>query len=70
MNGVESMLKRFDIELPLSPRDLCGWVDSKASELSQTKDAKDYARSGETLPKKFWEEVRPLGLFALSRYGE
>ncbi len=48
---------------------MCEWVDSKASELSQTKEGKDYARSGAILPKKLWEEIRPLGLFALYRYG-
>jgi len=66
---VEDILQRSDMELSRSPRELCEWVDSKTSELSQTKEAKDYARSGKTLPKKFWEEVRPLGLFALCRYG-
>jgi hypothetical protein len=69
MNGVEAILQRADMEVPRSPRELCDWVDSKASELSQTKERKDYARSGAILPKKLWEEIRPLGLFALCRYG-
>jgi hypothetical protein len=70
MNEVETILQRAEMEVPRSPRELCDWVDSKASELSQTKEGKDYARSGAMLPKKLWEEVRPLGLFALFRYGE
>lgn len=69
MKPVESILQRADMEVPRSPRDLCDWVDLKAAELSQTKEGKDYARSGAILPKKLWEEVRPLGLFALCRYG-
>lgn len=69
MNTVEAILQRADMEVPRNPRELCDWVNSKASELSQTKEGKAYARSGATLPKKLWEEIRPLGLFALSRYG-
>jgi len=69
MNAVEAILQRADMEVPRTPCELCEWVDSKASELSQTKEGKDYARSGAILPKKLWEEIRPLGLFALSRYG-
>ncbi|MBK9132284.1 MAG: hypothetical protein IPM20_11700 [Gammaproteobacteria bacterium] len=57
------------MELARSPRDLCAWVDAKASELSQTKEAKAYARSGELLPKKLMEELRPFGLFASQRFG-
>lgn len=69
MNGVEAILQRADMEVQRSPRELCDWVDTKASELSQSKEGKAYARSGAMLPKKLWEEIRPLGLFALSRYG-
>ena len=69
MNGVEDILQRTDMEVSRSPRELCDWVDSKASELCQTKEGKAYARSGAILPKKFWEEIRPLGLYALSQFG-
>ena len=69
MSAVESILQRDDMEVPRKPRELCDWINSKASELSQTSERKAYARSGAILPKKFWEEIRPLGLFALSRYG-
>ena len=57
------------MQIPRNPRELCDWVESKASELCRTKEGKAYARSGAPLPKKLWEEIRPLGLFALSRYG-
>jgi len=70
MNAFKAILNRIDMEMTRSPRELCDWVDSKAAELSNTKEGKAYARSGAILPKKLWEEVRPLGLFALSRYGE
>lgn len=64
MSGVKAILQRADMEVPRSPRELCDWVDSKSAALSQTKEGKDYARSGAILPKKLWEEIRPLGLFA------
>lgn len=69
MTAVENILQRSDMEVPRKPRELCDWVNSKALELSQTREGKAYARSGEILPKKLWEEVRPLGLFAFSQYG-
>lgn len=58
------------MEKPRTPLALCKWVDEKAAELSKTKVGKVYARSGSILPKKLWEEIRPLGLFSLSRYGD
>lgn len=69
MKPVESILQRADMEVPRSPRDLCDWVDAMATELSQTQEGRKYARSGAMLPKKLWEEIRPLGLFAHCRYG-
>jgi hypothetical protein len=69
MSTPKTNLNRADMELPRTPRELCDWVDSKAIELSKTSEGKAYARSGRLLPKKLWEEVRPLGLFALHRYG-
>ncbi len=70
MSAPETILNRTDMKLSRTPRELCDWVDSKAVELSKTKEGKEYARSGALLPKKLWEEVRPLGLFALCRYGD
>ncbi len=69
MNGIESILQRADMEMSRTPRALCEWVDAKASELSQSKEGREYARSGAILPKKLWEEIRPFGLFAFCRYG-
>lgn len=63
------ILKREEMEVARTPRDLCAWIDAKVSELSRTKEAKAYARSGELLPKKFMEELRPFGLFASQRFG-
>ncbi|NTU50099.1 MAG: hypothetical protein HGA87_04300 [Desulfobulbaceae bacterium] len=70
MSAPEPILNHADMELSRTPRELCDWVDSIAIELSKTSEGKTYARSGALLPKKFWEEVRPLGLFALCRYGD
>lgn len=64
-----NVLLRSDMEKTRTPRELCDWVDSVTSVLSETADGKRYARSGATLPKKLWEEIRPLGLFARHRYG-
>jgi len=69
MSNIEAILQCAEMEVPRSPRDLTDWVDSKACELSQSEEGKRYARSGKLLPKKLWEEIRPLGLFALKRYG-
>lgn len=70
MSHPETILNRADMELSRTPRELCDWVDAKAMELSKTEEGKAYARSGELLPKKLWEEIRPLGLFALCQYGD
>jgi len=66
----KTILNRADMEKSRTPIELCNWVDEKAAELSKTRAGKEYARSGSILPKKLWEEIRPLGLFALSRYGK
>lgn len=69
MNEVTTILQPAEMEQTRSPRKLCDWVEWKAAELCQTKEGKDYACSGASLPKKLWEELRPFGLFALFRYG-
>ncbi len=69
MCAIEAVLQSAEMVVPRSPRELCDWVDSKASELSESEEGKRHARSGKLLPKKRWVEVRPLGLFSLARYG-
>jgi len=69
MSTVNAILQREDMEVTRTPRGLCEWVRIKTTELSETDEAKRYARSGELLPKKFFEEIRPLCLFAQLRYG-
>lgn len=69
MSSVNTILQQVDMETTRTPSALCDWVDSKTSELSETNDGKPFACSGAPLPKKLWEEIRPLGLFALHRYG-
>jgi len=58
------------MEVSRTPTELCNWVHAKASELSATVEGRRYARSGAHLPKKLWEEIRPLGLFAQNIYGQ
>jgi hypothetical protein len=69
MSSVDTILQQVDMECTRAPSALCEWVVSKASALSETDEGKRFARSGATLPKKLWEEIRPLGLFAFHRYG-
>ena len=69
MNSMPEMLSAEDMARSRTPRELCAWVDQRAEELSATKEGREYARSGSMLPKKLWEELRPLGLFAMLRYG-
>src|SRR6266480_547090 len=70
MSSIDTILQRPDMEISRTPQELCDWVNSKASELSETAEGKRYARSGALLPKKLWEEIRPLGLFAQCLYGQ
>lgn len=70
MSDIETTLQQNEMEISRTPQELCAWVNSKASELSKTPEGKCYARSGKKLPKKFWEEIRPLGLFARCLYGQ
>jgi hypothetical protein len=57
-------LIKSDVEQPRSPVELLTWVTAKCEELGSTPENKKYARSGASLPKKFYNEVRPLALFA------
>lgn len=58
------ILERHDMERQRSPSELLAWVTAKCNELGATPDAKAFARSGALLPKKFYEEMRPLAIFA------
>ena len=69
MSNIDTILQQIHMETTRTPGELCDWVNSKTSALSETNEGKRFARSGATLPKKLWEEIRPLGLFAFSRYG-
>ncbi|UVT15756.1 MAG: hypothetical protein H8K04_18455 [Nitrospira sp.] len=70
MNDIETILQWPDMETSRTPQELYDWVNSKSSELSETAEGKRYARSGALLPKKLWDEIRPLGLFAYCLYGQ
>lgn len=70
MSDPASILNAVDMEQSRMPSELCDWVDAKAAEFSATPEAKEYVRSGARLPKKLWEEIRPLALFARCRYGD
>lgn len=53
-----------------TPAELVAWVDEQCERLSSSPEAKSYARSGARLPKKFYEEIRPLALFARSEFDD
>ncbi len=63
------ILKYEEFEVPRTPAALKAWVDAKGEELGATLKAKAYARSGAKLPKKLYDEVRPLALFAWREFG-
>lgn len=69
MSSIDTILQASDMAVARTPSELCAWVNTKTMEISQTEEGKQYARSGASLPKKLWEEVRPLSLFAFQRYG-
>ncbi|MBI3989411.1 MAG: hypothetical protein HY347_07315 [candidate division NC10 bacterium] len=51
--------------LERAPDQLASWVDQKCRELSSSPEARRYARlRRDELVKKFYEELRPLSLFA------
>lgn len=63
------ILDRSDMERPRSPSELFAWVMAKCNELGATPEAKAFARSAALLPKKFYDEVYPLALFAQREFG-
>lgn len=63
------ILKHEELEVMRTPAALKAWVDAKCEELGATPEAKAYARSGAQLPKKLYDEVRPLALFAWREFG-
>ncbi len=68
MNG-SKILKHKEFEVTRTPAALKEWVDARCVELGATPEAKAYARSGALLPKKLYDEVRPLALFAWREFG-
>ena len=65
---LENILTESEMELSRTPLALSEWVNKKSEELSASRESKIYARSGKKLPKKFYEEIRPLSLFASRMY--
>lgn len=57
------------METPRTPEELCAWVERKTSALSETKETRRFARTAR-LPKKLWEEIRPLCLFGHHLYAK
>lgn len=51
-----------------SPDEFYSWVIEKTYELAQSKESKTYARSGDQLAKKFYDELYPLAVFINHEY--
>ncbi len=57
------ILDAVDMTTPRTPAHFVAWATRKAEELGATPAAKEYARSGASLPKKFYDEIYPLAMF-------
>jgi hypothetical protein len=63
MMATSKILDAADMTAPRTPATFVAWAMQKAEELGATPEAKEYARSGAALPKKFYDEIYPLALF-------
>jgi len=63
------LLTPAQLSKPRTPAALLEWVERKSKAFGTSQNAKAYARSRAKLPKKFWEEIRPLAHFAVRRFG-
>jgi len=63
------ILDRADMERPRSPQELRTWALQKCADFGASPEGKRFARSGAELPKKFYDEILPLSIFALHEYG-
>ena len=63
------LLTHTQLSKPRTPVALLEWVERKSKAFGASQKAKAYARSRTQLPKKFWEEIRPLAHFAVRRFG-
>src|SRR5712672_4308946 len=69
-SGSPPFLTRADLARERTPAELLTWVNAKCEELGGTPEAKKFARSGDHLAKKFYDEIRPLALFAWREFGD
>ena len=69
MSSPEFELDRKEMGLSRHPAELAAWVEYNCERMGEFKESKSYARSGSALPKKFFEEVRPLSIYAVEKYG-
>ena len=68
--GIPPFLTDAELEQERTPVELFAWVDAKCKELGGTPEAREFARSGDRLAKKFYDEVRPLALVARREFGD
>ena len=58
-----------EMAMARAPTELAAWVTERCERMGESPEAKSYGCSGEIWPKKFFEEVRPLSIYALEKYG-
>lgn len=63
------LFSKADLVQPRTPDALYCWVMSVAQAFGETPEHRAYARSGALLPKKFYDEILPLAVFARKEYG-
>jgi hypothetical protein len=65
----EDILTKDDLTRERTVTELRTWVEQKSDEFGATKEGTEYARLGKGLAKEFFEEVRPVALFAHHEHG-
>jgi hypothetical protein len=70
MMATSKILDAADMTAPRTPATFVAWAMQKVEELGATPAAKEYARSGAALPKKFYDEIYPLALFVRREFND
>jgi len=64
-----SLLTKEELTIPRTPTELARWVEDKCRLFADCPEAKEWVLLHQGLSKKFYEEVRPLSLFAIRNAG-
>ena len=64
------MLDPEEMAMARAPAELAKWVNERCEKLGESPEAKSYGRFGDKWPKKFYEEIRPLSIYAAATYAD